>query len=637
MSARIGALVKTSIVSAVFLFGLAAWLLAGEPAQSPAVRLALIPPSPVTDQITLELRGAVQNTGGTPRVFEASFQIQQQGKTETLYTEKIEVPAGDVRGVRFRWPTKGRAGQATIALAVRSGGNEVARECRPLKIIPSTQRSTGRLGGAWAGIVHWSEVEGRPWNAQIKQMTEDQWRQLVRGMHAIDMDIIVVEEVFRLGLVAEDPATNCIVGNHHFERDGYPGMAFYPSKLSAKRIPIAAKDPIEAILSEADRLGMSVFLGVGTYAWRDYTPGSLVWHKKVADELWQMYGHHRGFYGWYISEECNGNLAGDDRIELRRKEIVDFFRDFTPHVRRYAPEKPVLLAPNCYGLRGAEPTYRKLLPNLDILCPFCFHRTLPGDLRGEEAANLLQQLCDESGSHLWMDMESFVFPQGLLIPRPISGIATDLRRFTNFEKVICFQYPGILTAPDANPRLGGDAAVKLYNDYKHFLAHGLPIQVSHLAIGKPVRLATQYTTEYPYTGGGAQGLTDGQIGLEDYQDPHWQGYHGNDLDATVDLGRITALTEVSSRYLQFTAGGIFFPTSVEYAMSEDGKEFRTLATVVDKVTIPEPGPLTREFKAAVPGVKARYLRVRAKNRGLDPNLGPQKVKAWLFVDEIIAR
>ena len=61
------------------------------------------------------------------------------------------------------------------------------------------------------------------------------------------------------------------------------------------------------------------------------------------------------------------------------------------------------------------------------------------------------------------------------------GVVTDLRRFPNFEKILCFQYPGLLTAPDAVPRLGGDAAVKLYADYKNFLATGIAMDQTNPA------------------------------------------------------------------------------------------------------------------------------------------------------------
>ena len=80
-------------------------------------------------------------------------------------------------------------------------------------------------------------------------------------------------------------------------------------------MPIVAKDPVEAILDEADRLGMSVMLGVGMFAWFDFTEESLKWHENVAEELWNRYGHHDSFYAFYISEECAGNLFNSEQTD----------------------------------------------------------------------------------------------------------------------------------------------------------------------------------------------------------------------------------------------------------------------------------------------------------------------------------
>ena len=65
------------------------------------------------------------------------------------------------------------------------------------------------------------------------------------------------------------------MGKHSTNVDNYQGKAFYPSKLYPGRMDIAAKDPIEAILSEADKQGMNVLMGVGMFAWFDFTPESL--------------------------------------------------------------------------------------------------------------------------------------------------------------------------------------------------------------------------------------------------------------------------------------------------------------------------------------------------------------------------
>lgn len=256
------------------------------------------------------------------------------------------------------------------------------------------------------------------------------------------------------------------VGKHTLERDGYQGKAFFPSRLYTGRMPIAAKDPVESILATADQLGMNVFMGVGLYAWFDFTPASLKWHKHVADELWMRYGHHRSFYGWYVSEEIAGNLGDTPR---RRQELAEFFREFQQHCRALAPDKPVMLATNCHRLSAAQDDYPKLLAHCDILCPFGFHRMPSGDLTGAQAAQLLQQMCDAAGAHLWLDLELFVFgPDRELCPRPIEEIVKDLHQFPNFEKVLCYQFPGVMNAPWASRQPGGAATVRLYRDFQQF-------------------------------------------------------------------------------------------------------------------------------------------------------------------------
>lgn len=361
------------------------------------------------------------------------------------------------------WAAAGHAGRHRLRLVAQSD-SRTWRLAQPIRVESSKQRSTGRLAGAWVGLYHWSEQEGRLWNHDIQQMTEGQWRELVRAMHRVQMDLLVVGESFR---------NQMYVGQHTIERDGYQGRAFYPSRLYPGRMPIAARDPFEAILSEADRLDMHVFMPVGLYAWFDYTPASLAWHQQVATELWQLYGHHRSFYGWYVVEEIAGNLGEND---ARRQQIVDFFKGFRQHARRLAPDKPVLLASNCHGVPEAGDAYTQLLPHLDILCPFGFHRMPAGDLLGDEAARRLDRLCRAAGTHLWMDLEVFLFdPTGALYPRPVGGLVSDLRRFPDFETILCYQFPGLMTAPGMSRQLGGPDAVKLFLDYERFLKGRLEI------------------------------------------------------------------------------------------------------------------------------------------------------------------
>ena len=68
-----------------------------------------------------------------------------------------------------------------------------------------------------------------------------------------------------------------------------------------------------------------------------------------------------------------------------------------------------------------------------------------------------------------MDMEVFLFgSEGELYPRPIDGLVDDLLRFPIFEKILCYQFPGLLNAPWSSAKPGGEATVKLYNEYRQF-------------------------------------------------------------------------------------------------------------------------------------------------------------------------
>ncbi|MBN1394010.1 MAG: DUF4434 domain-containing protein [Pirellulales bacterium] len=423
----------------------------------PSVSLTLIPPSPVTDKIELDIRASVRNRGNQNDAFTVSLYLDDVAPEKLVYCEEVTLTPGEAKAVRHRRSTKGLLGEHQVICEVKSGEN-VNHARQPIKVFQTGARSTGRLGGAWVDFLHHREDEGKPFDAELAKMTDKQWRELVKAMHAVDQVIIVITFMVR---------NYTHVGEHNIEKEGYHGKAYYPSELFPARAPIASKDPLEAILSEADRLGMHVMPGVGCYALLDYTPASLRWHKKTADELWKMYGRHPSFYGWYVSEEIGGNLGTDDR---RRQEIVNFFREFTPHVRAMSPDKPIMLATNTRGIAQAGKYYRKLLPHLDILCPFGFHRMPAGDMTGEEAAAKLQSLCDANGCHLWMDLESFARPDGpALYPRPIEGLLDDLRRFPNFEKVLHYQFPGMMSSPSMSRRPGGAASVELYEAYNRYL------------------------------------------------------------------------------------------------------------------------------------------------------------------------
>ena len=427
-------------------------------AQQQVARLELIPPSPVTNRVMLDIRGAVENNGDSDRQYSLSLFLDRESAATLLHKENVKVHAHSNVGIYYRHSTEQWAGRHRLILVAANASGPV-RVMRNLEVLPSDIRSTRTIDGAWVGIAHWSEEEGRHWNSTIRRLTDADWHDQIRGMHSLGMDTVVIQESFR---------NQEYYGRNRISSTGYKGLAYYPSELFPGRAQVNAHDAIEAVLSEADRLQMNVFLGVGMYAWFDFSKDSLDWHKKVAQELWHRYGHHPSFYGWYVSEETYGSLIPDQGESVKdryRQEVITFFREFQAFCRQLAPEKPIMLAPNAHGMLKSQDVWPVVLAHLDIVCPFAFHRMPEGDITGEQSAQIWQAMCDKAQAHLWMDMEAFLFEGVALIPRPIGGLIQDLQRFPNFEKILCYQYSGIFNSPKARVQPGGSPTVVLYRDY----------------------------------------------------------------------------------------------------------------------------------------------------------------------------
>ncbi len=151
--------------------------------------------------------------------------------------------------------------------------------------------------------------------------------------------------------------------------------------------------------------------------------------------------------------------------------------------------------------------------------------------------------------------------------------------------------------------------------------------------GRSIVLGTEYANQY--AAGGNNGLIDYLRGPNNFRTGYWQGYQDADLDATIDLGQVTSFQRIATGFLQDIKSWIWYPTEVEYAISNDGKNFTVVATIANDFSEEEYGSFTKEVEHKG-SMKARYVRVRANNYGVCPDwhLGAGG-KTWLFVDEIM--
>lgn len=157
----------------------------------------------------------------------------------------------------------------------------------------------------------------------------------------------------------------------------------------------------------------------------------------------------------------------------------------------------------------------------------------------------------------------------------------------------------------------------------------------HLALNKSVNLLTESSDKYPV--GGANALTDGLKGINDYHF-NWLGFEGPDLIAIIDLGEEKEIRSIEADFLQEIKSWVFLPDEVQFYYSSDDENYKLAGTI--KNTIPENRESTfiETFKLEFDPVNARYIKVIAKNKGLCPDWHPGATySAWIFCDEVMVK
>jgi putative alpha-1,2-mannosidase len=150
-----------------------------------------------------------------------------------------------------------------------------------------------------------------------------------------------------------------------------------------------------------------------------------------------------------------------------------------------------------------------------------------------------------------------------------------------------------------------------------------------------VKVISISKTAHNYSTGGGDALIDGIRGTANWRTGNWLGFQGNDAEILLDLGKARTVKSISIGTLQDTGAWIVFPKEVEYQVSDDGKTFKTVATVKTKVDIKTTEPQTQTFTGAL-NIAAHYIKIIAKQYGPLPAWHESKgEQSYIFADEII--
>jgi len=150
----------------------------------------------------------------------------------------------------------------------------------------------------------------------------------------------------------------------------------------------------------------------------------------------------------------------------------------------------------------------------------------------------------------------------------------------------------------------------------------------HKAFGKPYEL--KYAHAPQYDGGGKYGLTNGFLGVE-------VGVEEKPMDLTIDMGELTEVSHINSRFKNAPMSWVFGPKKVSYQVSVDGKAFEEVASFKPGVTQSDVNEIV-QYPADFEMRKVRYVRIVGESVGVCPEWHPAAGgKAWLFSDEVIVK
>lgn len=164
----------------------------------------------------------------------------------------------------------------------------------------------------------------------------------------------------------------------------------------------------------------------------------------------------------------------------------------------------------------------------------------------------------------------------------------------------------------------------------------LTTTLSLIPDGRSISIKNQYANQY--AAGGDLALIDMIRGGENFKTGTWQGYEGVNLEAIIKLKESQPIKEIRMGFLQDMGAWIFYPSQVEYFISSDGNNFKSVGIVKNEIPLQKPDVMIQDLVKKLNGIKAQYIKVVASNIGKCPewHLGAGG-KAWIFADEIIIK
>lgn len=406
----------------------------------------LLPFSPANETDELEIRVQTYNSG-----IDGKADIEFLFDNIPVGNESISVKSNSYGFARCYMQLDGLCGEHTVTVKLTSDG-EVANNTvtLPLTVL---KNSKPILDGGFVMIGPPNDrVLCDTFRDELKKFTDDDWRRYISEMNKIGQKCIIIN-----------------TAHQYLEIEKESLVAHYESKLMPKS-DIASIDPIEAILSEADKNGQEVFIGIGNnYGYR----GS----EAEMTEVFERFKSHKSFYGWYLALELPMNLTTEKGVAMWQS-----ITGLPELARKLSPVKPIMTSPYNMPSHLFEETFKKV-DWVDIMMPQDWAGQCAFTIeQSQEMHKKLSKISRENHCHFWANCESFNFTDPnengdrYMVPRFRGGGMTGVEGFDKqmsvvrpyVEKIMNFMLTGFFTPPNFTPVCGGAGAVKQYEDYVNY-------------------------------------------------------------------------------------------------------------------------------------------------------------------------
>lgn len=332
-------------------------------------------------------------------------------------------------------------GMSAAALAMGAAGAEATE--RPIATKP--------IHGSWFEFQHHATEEGVDWNPALVRFSAAQWEEKIREMAEAGLQYLVL-------------MATAVYYRSFYETQIYP------------KWHLACEDPLEAVLTAADKYKVKFFVGAGFYgnwASAQVISDPVAAKKRLASlgELAARYGHHPSFYGWYWPDEACIN-------PYYSEEFIGYVNTLSHEARQLKPEARILIAP--FGTRIVVPDdkYVRQLDALDVDIVAYQDEVGVRKSRTSETAKFYQGLRrahDRSQkARLWADVEIFEFEgrvyDSALLPASFERVERQLEAVSPWvDEILVYQYLGLMNKPGSTAFAGNPQSTRLYTDYMGWL------------------------------------------------------------------------------------------------------------------------------------------------------------------------